>query len=221
MLIPIYFGSIDPDAVFDPSLLSGIVVQVKFKIEGATKAESDAIRPLGVNRDLSNPLPYLALLMELGNEQTYQKTNSKNRKMKSTPSEPLADGKFRNLTQNWARDLDRFQTSKGQAVKPTKAETQELQNAVQKSRQAMDFYNRYFISVRGASDDVYGILKEAKIEKEFETFLSVTMPAPTDQDDTMEYMRPLESLRDHSRHTAWMLEYSTNQVDDEDMSVDE
>ena len=75
------------------------------------------------------------------------------------------------------------------------------------ARLAVDSCNRYSISVRGASPEVYGILREADIVKEFATLLSVTMPSPSNQDRTRQHMRPLERLGVASNHTAWVSEY--------------
>jgi hypothetical protein len=57
LLVPAYHGSIGPDSIFNPSLLSVIVIQVKFKRDGDLNAEL-AISPLGVDRDLDEPLCY-------------------------------------------------------------------------------------------------------------------------------------------------------------------
>ena len=64
LLVPAYHGPIGPDSIFDPSLLSVIVVQIKFKHDGDLNAEL-AISALGGDRDLDEPLPYLAIVMEL------------------------------------------------------------------------------------------------------------------------------------------------------------
>jgi hypothetical protein len=66
-----YDGPVAPEAIFDPSRLSGASVQVKFDLAGDPQAES-RIRPFGIPCDPHHPLPYLALLMELGNESNYQ-----------------------------------------------------------------------------------------------------------------------------------------------------
>ena len=70
------------------------VGQVKFQATGNKKAEI-AIRPIGIPRDLHRPLPYLAILMELGNEPKYQENRSK---IKATASEPVDGGEFEELT---------------------------------------------------------------------------------------------------------------------------
>jgi hypothetical protein len=86
-----------------------------------------------------------------------------------------------------------------------KSDINELRKDVETKRQAMDFYNRYSIAVRGASAAVYGILNEADIVKEFGIFLGITMPPPlTYQDRATDHMRPLERFGDSSPHTQWM-----------------
>jgi len=76
LVIPIYFGKINASAKFDPPYLFTIPGQVKFKTAGVSKAES-AIWPIGIPRDVEEPLPYLILLIGLGNETNYQETRSK------------------------------------------------------------------------------------------------------------------------------------------------
>ena len=65
LLIPVYHGFVNPDSIFDPSLLSLTVVQVKFKTGGDLDTEL-AISPIGVVCNLDKPLPYLVIVMELG-----------------------------------------------------------------------------------------------------------------------------------------------------------
>ena len=43
--------------------------------------------------------------------------------------------------------------------------------------------------------------------KEFATLLKITMPAPSNQDCTMQQMQPLEWLEAASNHTAWKSKY--------------
>jgi len=90
-LIPVYHGSVAANAVFDPSCLSAIAGQVKFKEPGDQKAET-LIRPFGIHRDPHSPLPYLALLMELGNE------SSEKSKIKTKLPEPPKQGNFLKCT---------------------------------------------------------------------------------------------------------------------------
>jgi hypothetical protein len=199
-LFPVYFGSVSPNANFDPSLLSGGVDQIKFKANTDTKAEI-ALRPIGIPRDLNRPLPYLALLMELGNESLHRATHSK---IKSSVSQPLSDDGFQRLVEDWMAAVKRLKRCKSGS--PTKSRIEELKGDVEAKRLAMDSYNRYLISARGSSPDVYGILNKADIAEQFATLLQIVMPMPTDQDSAIQHMQPLEHLGDTS-HTAWMKKY--------------
>lgn len=205
-MCPVYFGDVSGDAIFNPALLSGAVVQVKYKDEADTKAGT-ALRPIGIPRDLSRPLPYLALLMELGNESMHMATGTK---IKSTASKPPSTHEYLNLTNNWVaavKVLQEYQTRPTQ----TRTESKKLKDAVYATRLAMDCCNRFSISARGATADVYGILNKADIAGEFATFLKVTMPSPTYQDSAIQRMQPLEHLGDKSPHTAWMSKISVSQ----------
>ncbi|KAF8816611.1 hypothetical protein BYT27DRAFT_7220522 [Phlegmacium glaucopus] len=73
LIIPLYCGSIHPDSNFDPAQFSAVVIQIKYKSAGDTNAEP-AIRPIGVVRDHNGdqPLPYLAMLMELAAAEEYE-----------------------------------------------------------------------------------------------------------------------------------------------------
>jgi len=197
-----YMGPVVAEAIFEPSCLSAVVGQVKYKVAGDKKAEP-AIRPLGIPRDLHQPLPYLALLMELGNESRYQETHSK---AKTAVSEPLTPGLFLQRTRQHRAALDELELYQNQQ-QMTEAMIKKLKQKVAAARQLADSYNRYSISVRGASSDVYGILQTAKIVDQFDTLLKVTMPPPNDRDRNIQYMRPLERLSRESNHTSWMSEY--------------
>jgi hypothetical protein len=85
-MIVTYKGSVTADSIFDIENLSAVVVQIKNKDRPDTKA-GPALRPLGIPRRVGRPLPYIALLMELGNESRHRKSNSK---IKVTAS-PLKD----------------------------------------------------------------------------------------------------------------------------------
>jgi hypothetical protein len=94
--------------------------------------------------------------------------------------------------------------------------------AIEEARTTMDSCNRYAVFVRGTTPDVYGILENAGIVKEFATFLKIIMPSLTPEDTACQTMRPLESLADESAHTAWMLEYVREELgDDEEVEVGE
>ena len=202
-LIPIYIGSVATDASFDPSRLSVVAGQVKSKVAEDEKAEP-AIRPIGIPRDLRQPLPYLAVLMELGNESDHEENHSK---IKSTAPKPAVDGEFEKLTGTWIAAAEQLETYQKQPEKKPEADVEGLKKAVKETRLAMDSGNRYSISVRGSSPDVYNILREAGIVEEFAALLKITMPSPSNQDRTMQHMHPLERLGAASNHTAWMSEY--------------
>src|SRR6266511_5294537 len=156
----LYFGSVAADAVFDPSQLSVISGQVKFTTEGKKKAEF-AIRPIGIPRDPVKPLPYLTLLMELGNNSKYQESNSK---IKTVAPEPAVDGDFARLTAKFTDDLQKFELYKTQAKQELKhlkesalqrtlankkkvlqKTEKEFEEKMKSSRQAKDSCNRYSI----------------------------------------------------------------------------
>jgi hypothetical protein len=205
-----YLGSVSPDAIFDPALLFPIVGQIKFKSRGDAKAEQE-LRPVGITRDLSDPLPYLALLMELGAESTYQETRSK---VKSTAAEPAPDGTFQQLTDDWLAAVKRLKQHRGRKG-CKRSRTEELKREVETRRLAMDSCNRYSICVRGSSSEVYGILKQADIARQFATLLRIAMPSPTNNDSAIQHMRPLERLGVTS-HTDWMRDFVVTNEEDRD-----
>jgi hypothetical protein len=222
LIVVIYKGSIAADAPFDIANLSAAVFQLKYKSRADTKAEP-ALRPHGIPRDLHQPLAYFAVLMELGNESYHRGTHSR---IKVTPSPPLADGAFEELHNKWMSAVQALHTYRAQKKIKRKrkhakdAEETELLKKVGDAQMAMDAYNRFTISIRGASPEVYGILKDANIVKQFETLLKVTLPSPTAQDTTLQHMRPFERLDNMSSHAAWMYEFGTNDLEDEQMDVD-
>src|SRR5215472_1353929 len=101
-LIPIYMGSMANDAIFDPAMLTGIVVQVQYKSKGDL-ASGQNIRPFGIFRDLEAPLPYVAFLMELGTESAY---GHQGKKVESTVWSRDRNTKFSTLVQEWSVEVD-------------------------------------------------------------------------------------------------------------------
>ena len=201
-------GPFEADAVFDPSRLSGASGQVKFKLSGEPKAES-RIQPLGIPRDPRNPLPYLALLMELGSESEYQGHG----KIKTTPSKPTSPNKFPELTTTLATAARKYAVRLQQVGKDKKdPELMALKKALNEAQLATDIYNRYAISIRGASPEVYQILETAEIANEFAALLDITTRVPGKEKATIQHMCPLERLEDGSNHTAWMAEYVVPEV---------
>ena len=201
LLIPLYLGSVHPNSIFDPSLLSAVVVQVKYKTTGDKNAEH-AIRPIGVPRDHNPPLPYLAILMELGSTSRYQETR---KRIKYEAPEILPDSEFGILHKAWKAAENDLETHCG---KNTKKDTlKEYEKKYKDARLAVDSWNRYSISVRGVSKDEYGILHEANVVEEFATLLSIVIPLSGEQ--STRSMRPLERLSD-KYHTAWMSDYGVS-----------
>ncbi len=88
-------------------------------------------------------------------------------------------------------------------------ELKKLKEAVSNAQLAADSYNCYAISVRGASPEVYRVLKRAGIVDEFANLLDITTRLPGNAMATIQHMRPLERLGDGSNHTVWMAEYLT------------
>jgi hypothetical protein len=206
-LIVTYSGPIGATDIFDPTRLSAIVVQIKNKVQADTNAELGT-QPIGVPRNAPQPLPYIAMLLELGNNSCHRSTNSQ---IKTTVPKYL--GPFSTLENEYisaVQSLRQYETivdaleTEKQRRDPAKVT---LMKTVQDKWLAMNEYNRFTISIRGASSDVYGILKEAKLKEQFATLLSLTMPRPTAQDIATQHMMPLERLGKTSAHTAWMKDY--------------
>ena len=213
----VYFGDIKSDVFFDPAMLSAVFSQVKFK-NGADMTAEEAIRPFGLFHDLSEPLPYLTLLFELGNESAHGATKSK---IKVTMPTPTVNGEFLRLRRNWLTTVEALEDY--QKEHPRKKcrdrESVEKQDKVKEERLAMDTYNRYTIAVHGASSSIYGILSTAKVETEFASLLATTMPSPTDQDETIQHMRLLRWLGSKSGHSAWMTRYLPTESEENLMDV--
>ncbi|KAK2465753.1 hypothetical protein APHAL10511_002297 [Amanita phalloides] len=224
-IIPVYDGSVDADAVFDPSCLTGIVGQVNFKASGDSQAET-VIRPFGIPRDRSHPLPYIALFMELGCESDYQGCPTK--KIKPTTFRLTNDDRFSRLKIDLAlaeqrhgvHELRQQELEKSvvagnreqlmQELKNMKKLVKEAKQVVDSYNHQFDSYNRYSISVRGASPDVYHILKEAKITEEFAMLLRATTILSAElgyQEVMRQHMFPSKRLGKASNHTAWWSDY--------------
>jgi hypothetical protein len=189
-LIPIYIGSIVDTDRFNPSNLSVVAGQVKFK-DDRDKQAGFKIRPIGIPRDRHQPLPYLALLMELGNNSKYSESNSK------IFSIPSASATSQATYSGLADQLD-------VATKPAK-DGGLSQGKIKEIRQDMGSFNRYCVFVRGASPDTYGVLKTAHIEEAFSKLLRITMAFPNKEDHEIQHMLPLNRLV--SGYAEWMLVY--------------
>lgn len=211
-LIVTYSGPIGATDIFDPTKLSAIVVQIKNKGQADTNAELGT-QPIGVPRNAPQPLPYIAMLLEFGNN------FSTNSQIKITVPKYL--GPFSTLEneyisavqclRQYGTIVDANETVK-QRRDPAKVN---LRKTVQDKWLAMNEYNRFTITIRGASSDEYGGLKEAKLKEQFATLLSLTMPSPTAQDIAIQHTMPLERLGKTSAHTAWMKDYGGSR--DEEM----
>ena len=127
---------------------------------------------------------------------------------------------FEKLGRNWLAAVEGLQDYQKQhpGAERTDPKLVEKQKKVTEERLATEAYNRYTISVRGAPSKVYRILARARVEKEFETLLTTTMPSPTTQDEAIQHMRPLERLG--GEFTAWMCKYVAGQSKEQSMDVD-
>ena len=110
-------------------------------------------------------------------------------------SEELAAGEFRE------RCRARNTAEQVHLNNMDKAAINGLKKKVYDARLYADSYNRYSISVRGASPEVYGILHSANIVREFRTLLNVVMPSSDAEKRTTMYMRPSERMSRGSPHT--------------------
>lgn len=178
-------------------MLSAIIVQVKYKAKADTMVENE-IRPLGIARDLHNPLPYVAFLIELGNESRHRQTGTK---VKSTAWEKSSRS-YSELVQDWMDALNRLKTCKAQE-RPNKSRVDALKKEVEMKRSNMECYKRYSISARGASD-AYGISQMEQVQDALQTLLHVALPSPPGNSTTLKRMRPLGRLGDAPGYTDSM-----------------
>jgi len=129
---------------------------------------------------------------------------------------------LKNLKDHRLKQLGADRKGKRNAKDPME---EKMRNVVLEVQMEMDNFHQYVISICGAVPEVYGILKEANVVREFARLLSVTMPAPVAQDHKIEHMWPLECLGDTSAHMDWMYEYvmpaeSTEDSEEELMDLD-
>jgi hypothetical protein len=201
LLIPTYRGSMTD--FFDPDRLSAIIVQVKNNTTGDPRA-GDALRPIGISNDLSEPLPYLAILMEFGAESKLEGGGNMITSVPSTTERPL----FQNLRSAWAKANEelRLYHEKPAAQRELRRD-RELKDKVESCRRDMESWNRYSLCVRGASPEAYGILEEADITVAFQSLLDIVFQAPTGQERLVQSMQLLARLGKTSGHTAWMADY--------------
>ena len=202
LVIPVYHGSTEPDPTFDPSLLSAAVARIKNREAGDGQVEP-AMHPIDALRDRCQPLPHLTILMELDYEAPYQETGLK---IKCQVLEPVPDGEFGKLRDACEEAVKEYVTY-GRNKKTEKGTLKRLKEKADNAQLAADSCNRYSISVRGASPNVYGVLRKANIANEFATLLSIILPPPREEDSKRKHMRPLERLSDESPHSAWTCKY--------------
>jgi hypothetical protein len=199
ILCVVYFGSVSPGALFDLDKLGRFVLQITNKCNAAAPEEGN-VPPVGIPDDLSRPLPSLTCVLELGNESTFEDTRSK---IRTTASGPLSCEELRQLMGEWTAAVDELRRYR-KSESPTKTKVNELNEAIQRRRLAMEDCNRYSIFVRGASAETYGILDKANVAVPFATLLDVTMPSRTPEHWAMQQMRPSDRLDEASQHMAWM-----------------
>lgn len=164
LMIVTYKGSVAANAIFDPKNLTAIVIQVKYKNKTDLNA-GRVLRPIGIPRNIHRPLPYIALLMELGSQSNYWTSRSK---ILVTAS-PLEDnGMFRTHWEKRDSAMKKLLHYEGRKLNGQEQKIEgELQKEVDNAQQKMDACNRFSISVRSALPEVYGVLAKAKISKAF------------------------------------------------------
>jgi len=124
------------------------------------------------------------------------------------PSEPTSPDKFSKLTTTLATAAEKYAVRLQQVGKnKTDPELTALKTTFNEAQLATDMYNRYAISIRGASPQEYQILQTAEIANDFASLLDVTTRVSGKEKATIQHMCPLERLDDGSNHTAWMAEY--------------
>jgi hypothetical protein len=194
-------GSLAEEEMFDPTKLSGVVVQVKYKAQADPAVEDDT-RPLGIVCNISSPLPYVAFVMELNSNSSHQHTR---KKVKSEAWQPKPIVTFRGLVENWRGAVANLEKYKEQA-KPNKTEISKLSKLAKEKEWLKDKYNQFVISAQGVS--VYGILRKAELVDAFNDLLKVTLPSPVIHSREVQQMHPLERLGDTSGHRDSMVEFS-------------
>jgi len=220
-LIVTYKGDITADTIFDIENLSAVVVQVKYKVNADTQAGHE-LRPIVIPRNIHQPLPYIALLMELGTKSNHHETKSQITVSASPLKDDVVfgslweerDSAVKNLNEYKANKKAKAKTKMKMTIKGRAQDARQtgLEEEVKDAQAKIDAVNRFSIFVRGASSKVYGVLDEADIVKEFAHLLNVTMPLPTTpQDTTMKQMHPLEHMDQTSDHTAWMFLYGRDE----------
>lgn len=86
---------------------------------------------------------------------------------------------------------------------------------MEEKQKVLDGCNRYLLAVRGT--EPYRILKEAKIEAEFESLLDLVDLLEIDRSEAFQTMMPLRQFNRDTAYTAWMHCFV---IDPEAMTVD-
>ncbi|KAF8328823.1 uncharacterized protein EI90DRAFT_3063695 [Cantharellus anzutake] len=194
-LCPVYFGSVEPDAIFDCDQLSGLVVQVKNQKKGDAGTQKK-LRLAGI---ICNPRPYLTLLMELGTESQHEGGGL----VKQYPpehSQPPEYERSKGEYQHASHDLSRQYPEDDEHLEVLEAD-------VQAKEPEKGSYNCYTVSARGASSKTYNILKEAGIEQEFGTLFSSVAPRESPSEDEIAPMWPSNHFGHDVSQNHWMADY--------------
>jgi hypothetical protein len=206
-----YFGDVTDGAVFDPTKLAPFYGQVKLKIRPDAEA-ARSLRPIGIPR-ITN-LPHLAILMELGTDARH----NSGLKIQTTISSLTDDESFYN-SQKALRHARATLLMALQDNEEEKADIDAQKKEVEKKQKVLDGCNRYLLAVRGTTP--YGILKEVKIETEFERLLDLVDPLEIDRPETIQTMTPLRRFNRDTAYTAWMHRFvMAPDPEPEAMSVD-
>ncbi|KAF8510600.1 hypothetical protein JB92DRAFT_2727559 [Gautieria morchelliformis] len=200
-LIVCYHGRTGSSAVFEPALLSGVVVQVKNQKEGDGSIERE-IRPMGLPPDGTPPRAYLSLVLELGTDRVHSSTKTGLKVTLGTGS--VED--YRVLAEE-LREKEQMLEEMGKEERKSlegKKKMKQLQEEIKEKEMAKVGFKRYTISIRGTSE--YGLLNKLQIKQIFEQLLGLTRGERKEiGDELVEEMQPLEQFE--SRYTDWMRSY--------------
>ncbi|KIL59241.1 hypothetical protein M378DRAFT_169505 [Amanita muscaria Koide BX008] len=178
--IPVYWGSIDEDEPFDPSNFSNLNYQVKFSKAGDT-VSADRIQRRASDR--ASKHPFIAVFLDMGNEQTYMSTGS--RLSLETGAETL------------------------QRLSGTNSSGQKTARTAKKAKKTLELdANRYCINARGCDEDVFGVLKTMGIAEKWKTLVEITVETPASERDIVKTMQPLYRFDPALGHCDWMHDYS-------------
>ncbi|KAF8329745.1 uncharacterized protein EI90DRAFT_2923766, partial [Cantharellus anzutake] len=198
-LCPVYFGSVLPEAVFDPDQFSALVVQVAFKDVYPQRN----LRPTAIIRHQNDHFPYLLLLIELD---TDSQRKSIAGEINFFPPKLTDYQKLKTELEDALENLFKYEAQK-LAWQPPDEKLKKLRVEVETKQREKDLYNRYVISARGTGPDTYAILSKPGIMRPFEVLLASIAPRVTDLDILTGHMHPLEPSKDGHSHADWMYNY--------------